>query len=151
MDEIDFEILALLQNDGRISNKVLAAEVGIAPSTCHERLKRLSESGALRSVHGVVDPQILGVGLQAFYMVELVKHDRDVVETFRREALALPEVHQVFLVSGKFDFLIHVTVRDTDHLKDLALDAFTGRPEVTRIETSLIYDFDRSFELPRLK
>lgn len=150
MDQTDFEILALLQKDGRLSNKVLAARVGLAPSTCHERIKRLSESGALRSVHAVVDPKALGVGLQAFYMVELVKHDREVVETFRREALALPEVRQVFLVSGKFDFLIHVTVRDTDHLKELALSAFTGRPEVTRIETSLIYDFHQSFVLPRL-
>ncbi len=120
VDEMNFEILALLQTDGRLSDKVLAARVGLAPSTCHERIKRSSEDGALESVHAVVDPKVLGGGLQAFYMIELVKHDREVVEGFRRDALAIPEVRQVFLVSGKFDFLFG------DRLRASATRVFLG-------------------------
>ena len=61
---------------------------------------------------------------------------------------ALPEVRFALLVSGRYDVVVHVAVRDTQHLKDLALDHFTSRPAVTRIETSIIFDARRRHALP---
>ncbi len=150
MDRIDFEIVRLLQNDGRISNKSLAAKVGLAPSTCFERVKQLHANGVITGVHAEVEPRALGVGLEAFYFIGLNKHSRDAVEGFKREVERIPEVRSVYLVSGRYDFLIHVAVRDTDHLRNLALDAFTVRPEVTGVETVLIFDHSRNHELPNL-
>jgi DNA-binding Lrp family transcriptional regulator len=148
MDRIDFKILRHLQNDGRISNKVLADRVHLAPSTCSERVRQLHADGVIRGVHADVDPQVMGIGVEAIYFVGLLKHSREVVENFQAEVSALPEVRSVFLVSGQYDFLVHVAVRDTDHLRNLALDYFTVRPEVTRIETVLIFAHQRNHELP---
>ena len=148
MDRIDAEILRLLQKDGRLSNKALAAAVGLAPSSCLERVRRLQRSGVIRGVHADVDPEALGVGLEAIYFIELAKHARELVETFQAEIGRLPEVRSVFLVAGQYDFLVHVAVRDAQHLRDLALDRITLRPEVTRIETVLIFGHQRNHVLP---
>ena len=151
MDRIDFEIVRLLQNDGRISNKSLAAAVGLAPSTCFERVKQLHGKGVITGIHAEVEPKVLGVGLEAFYFIGLNKHSRDTVEGFQRTIERIPEVRSVYLVSGRYDFLVHVAVRDTEHLRNLALDSFTVRPEVTGIETVLIFDHSRNHELPNLR
>lgn len=148
MDRIDFEIIRHLQNDARISNKALAARVNLAPSSCFERVKQLNAQGTIRGTHADIDPKVMGIGLEAMYFVELAKHSREVVEEFQSEIEQLPEVRSLFLVSGQYDFLVHVAVRDTDHLKNLALDSFTIRPEVTRIETVLLFEHRRKYELP---
>ncbi|XXF79886.1 Lrp/AsnC family transcriptional regulator [Myxococcaceae bacterium GXIMD 01537] len=148
LDRIDFEILAALQKDGRLTNKELAARVGLAPSSCLERVKHLRASGALRDCHADVAPEALGIGLQALVAVRLKQHSRDVVESFRRHVRSLPEVAAVYHVTGQQDFLVHVSVRDANHLRDFALDAFTTRAEVAHLETSLIFEFSRNPVLP---
>lgn len=148
LDRIDFAILRLLRNDGRISNKELAAKVGLAPSSCFERVKRLGESGILRGFHADVDLRALGMGLQAMIAVRLTQHSREIVESFRAHVLALPETVALYHLAGADDFLVHVAVRDADHLRDLALDAFTRRSEVARLETSLVFEHARPGTMP---
>ena len=148
LDRIDAAILGLLQNDARLSVKEVATAVGLAPSSAHGRIRQLRESGVLRGAHADVDPRALGVGLEALLMIGLSKHERDTVDRFLDDAVSLPEVRAAFLVSGRYDVVVHVAVRDTQHLKDLALDRFTGRPAVTRIETSIIFDARRRHALP---
>ena len=139
-DRIDDAILRALQNNARLSNKELANRVGLAPSSCLERVRRLQQRGVLTGYRAVVDPKTLGVGLQAFVAVRLSQHSREVVETFRSHLLSLEEVVSVFHTGGENDFLVHVAVRDADHLRDLALDAFTTRQEVARLNTALVYE-----------
>ena len=139
-DRIDDKILAALQNNARISNKELAAEVGLAPSSCLERVRRLQRHGVLTGYRASVSPEALGVGLQAFVAVRLARHSRDLVETFRAHLLTLPEVVSVYHMGGENDFLVPVAVRDANHLRDLALDAFTTRAEVARMETAVMYE-----------
>jgi len=148
LDRTDFAILRLLQNDARLSVKEIADRVGLAPSSTHERMRRLREQGVLRGLHAEVDPRALGIGLEAVFMIELSKHERGLVDRFLDEIVEVPEVRFAFLVSGRYDLMVHVMVRDTLHLKDLALDRFTSRPGVTRIETSIIFDARRRHELP---
>ena len=139
LDRTDHAILARLRNDARISNKALAASVGVAPSTALERTRRLEADGVLRGYHADVAPEAIGARLQALVAVSLRRHARPLVEAFEAHALGLPEVVQVFHTTGASDFLVHVAVRDTTHLRELALAAFTERPEVARIETSLLF------------
>ena len=139
-DRIDDAILRSLQNNTRITNRELAAEVGLAPSSCLERVRRLTDKGVLTGFRADVDPSALGIGIQAFVAVQLAKHSRDLVETFRAHLLSLPEVVSVYHMGGENDFLVHVAVRDANHLKDLALDAFTTRAEVSHIQTALVYE-----------
>jgi len=148
LDRIDIEIIRLLQNNARLSNKQLAAAVGLAPSSVHERLKRLWDGGVFTGAHARVAPKAMGVGLEALFMIELSKHQRGTVDRIMDEVLDIPEVRSAHLITGRHDLIVHVAVRDTLHLKELALDRFTNRPGVTRIETSIIYDSRVSYELP---
>ncbi len=151
LDRIDCDILNLLQKDARLSNKELAAAVGLAPSSCLARVQRLKAEGILRGAHAEVDPEALGVGLQALIAVQLRQHSRAQVKAFWRHVMGLSEVLAVFHVAGTHDFQVHVAVRDAHHLRDLALDAFTTRPEVAHIQTSLIFEWAKGREMPNYR
>jgi len=150
LDRIDFEILGLLQKDAQTPNKVIAAQIGLAASTCHERIKRMEGLGVIRGSHLECDLRQFGVGLQAIFMLKLSKHDRRIVDRFMEEVAQINEVRSIFLISGQYDVVAHVVVRDTEHLRDLALDQFTNREGVDQIETSIIYDVRHNFELAPL-
>ena len=151
LDRTDFGILRLLQNDASLSNKEIAAAIGLAPSSAHERLKRLRQEGILRGFHANVAPKAMGVGLEALLYVEMSKHERGLVDLFLAEIVEVPEVRFAFLVTGPHDFVVHVVARDMQHLKDLVLDNVTNRPAVTRVETSIIYEARVRHELPQLQ
>lgn len=148
MDRIDIELLRLLRNNARLPNKTLAEKVGVAPSTALERIRRLRETGVIEGYHAEFEPRAVGIGLQAMVAVRLARHSRELLDGFRAHLLGLPEVLAFYHVAGANDFQVHVAVRDSDHLRDFALDAFTRRPEVAHIETSLIFEFRRSPEMP---
>ena len=148
LDSIDCKILEALQRDARLSNKELAARIDLAPSSCLERVRRLREDGILKGSHSVVDPHALGIGLQAMIAIRLERHSRVEVEAFRTHALAQPEVVQLYHVAGVNDFMAHVWVRDTEHLREFAMTAFTSRDEVAHIETGLIFEHAVGDALP---
>jgi DNA-binding Lrp family transcriptional regulator len=79
IDRIDGRILDELQKNARLSNKELAGRVGLAPSSCLERVRRLRRDGVPRGFHAEVDPGALGIGLQALIAVRLARHSRDLV------------------------------------------------------------------------
>ena len=148
LDRIDYEILSLLRNNARISNKEIARKVGLAASTCLVRIRMLQSTGVISGFHAEVDPVSLGVGIQAMIAVRLIRHFKPDVEAFRSHALSLPEVVQLYHVAGPIDFLVHVWAHSSDHLRDLAMTAFTSREEVAHIETELIFEHIRSTEVP---
>ncbi|MEM7310121.1 MAG: Lrp/AsnC family transcriptional regulator [Planctomycetota bacterium] len=150
LDRTDRDILALLQKDARISNKELAAAVHLAPSSCHTRVRRLEEAGVLKGAHADVDPGALGVGLRTIVMVRMADHAEKKTALLQDFLLRLPEVVDLFLIAGQDDLLLHVAVRDTDHLRALVMDTIGARPEVADIHTSLIYEHVRKPGFPDL-
>ena len=149
LDRIDFEILDALQVDARLSNKELAARVGLAPSSCLLRVRALMRDRVLLGHHAEVDPDALGVGAQALIAVRLVQTSRDNFRALHQHVQSLPEVLAVFHVSGAADLQIHVAVRSIVHLRDLICDRLATRAEVDRCETSIIYGYTRNARLPR--
>jgi DNA-binding Lrp family transcriptional regulator len=150
LDRIDYEIIAELQKNARLSNKDLARRVDLAPSSCHARVRALQAAGVFRGFHAEVEPEVLGIQQQALIFVGLSRHNREVVEQFVGEVTELPEVVRLFNISGQMDFVLQVVARDTLHLRNFALDHLASRPEVTRIETSLVFDQVGKAALPRL-
>jgi DNA-binding Lrp family transcriptional regulator len=148
LDRTDRAIVAILQENARLSNKEIAGRVGIAQSTCSERIRRLEQTGVFRGFHADVDPAIVGVGLQALIAVRLHRHETTQVARFRQYAEQLSEVVAFYHMAGTNDFLVHVVVRDSDHLRDIAMGAFTAQPEVAHIETSIIFEHTRFRRLP---
>ncbi|MFF8658969.1 Lrp/AsnC family transcriptional regulator [Streptomyces huasconensis] len=139
LDPVDLHILRLLQNDARTTYRDLAAQVGVAPSTCLDRVTRLRRSGVILGHQLRLDPARLGRGLQALLSVQVRPHRRDLVVPFVERIRALPEALSLFHLTGPDDFLVHVAVAGPAELQRLVLDAFTARREVARVETRLIF------------
>ncbi|QKV91219.1 Lrp/AsnC family transcriptional regulator [Streptomyces sp. NA02950] len=139
LDPVDLQILRLLQNDARTTYRDLAAQVGVAPSTCLDRVARLRRSGVILGHELRLDPAKLGRGLQALLSVQLRPHRRELVGPFVERIRTLPESRALFHLAGPDDYLVHVAVADTADLQRLVLDEFTSRREVARVETRLIF------------
>lgn len=147
LDRIDHEILGQLQNNARLTNKELAAKVGLAASSCLSRVQRLIRDGILRGFHAAVDPRALGIGLEALVFVRLVRHNRELVQDAWNELVDLPEVRDLYYVAGSHDLVVHVVVRDVEHLRALVVERFGGE-HVGHIETALIFEHRRRTRLP---
>jgi DNA-binding Lrp family transcriptional regulator len=143
LDEIDRRILGFLQKNARISNKTLAAWVGLAQSSCLARVRRLETSGVIRTYAADLDPKPLGLDLQALISVRLASHATSAFGAIGCHLRDLPEARNVYCLGGAVDFLVHVVCRNSEHLRVLTLEAFTSRPEIERIETSLVFAYSR--------
>jgi DNA-binding Lrp family transcriptional regulator len=148
LDRTDFDIIRLLQKNARLSNKQLAAAVRLAPSTCHERIKNLFDSRILRGAHAEVDLGAIGLNLEALIFLKLAKYEKRVIDRFFVHLQSIPEVRQVFLVSGRHDAIVHVAVRDIDHLRKFGFAHITNQPLIVNIETSIVFDGRTYYELP---
>lgn len=147
----DLQILGVLADNARITNKDLAERVDLSASGCLERVRRLEDRGVLVGSTVLVAPDAVGVGVQALIGVRLKRHTRKAVAAFRAFTTTLPEVTTTYHVTGDFDFFIHVAARDMDHLRDFCLDAITTRSEVEAIQTSLAFDVDTRPGWPALR
>jgi len=147
-DRTSFDIIRHLQEDGWIANKQLAAAVGLAPSTCHERVRKLKEAGIIRGAHVDIDWKSIGLTLESLILIKLAQFERGAVERFLQELTAMPEVLRTLLVNGRYDVLIHVVVRDTDHLREFGFTYLTGHPMVVTIETAIVFDRREKYGLP---
>lgn len=148
LDRIDIELVRLLRKHARLSNKDLAEAVGVAPSTALERVRRLRETGVIQGFHAELNAEALGIALQAMVAVRTARHSREMVDAFHDHLLGLTEVLAFYHVAGADDFLVHVAVRDSAHLRGFLLAAFTQREEVAHIETHLIFEFRRNPDVP---
>ncbi|MEU6026824.1 Lrp/AsnC family transcriptional regulator [Streptomyces tauricus] len=139
LDPVDLHLLRLLQNDARTTYRDLAAQIGVAPSTCLDRVTRLRRSGVILGHQLRLDPAKLGRGLEALLSVQVRPHRRELVGPFVERIRSLPESRTVFHLTGPDDYLVHVAVADMADLQRLVLDGFTAHREVARVETRLIF------------
>jgi len=139
VDRIDRRILAVLAQEARITNKELSERVGLSQSACLERVRRLTDSGAILGAHARIDPTAFGIGVQALVAVQLKRHTRTAVARFEKSAIALPQVVALYHLTGRDDYIAHAVAQDMEHLRDFTLDAITSLPEVARVETSLVF------------
>ncbi len=147
-DKIDLHILRELRNNARVPNKVLAARVGIAPSTCISRVRRLVEGGAISGFYAEFNPKGVGVGAQAMVCLRMTRHAKEEIDSFRAHVLSRDEVVNFYHVSGEDDFMLHVAVRDVEHLREFLINALASRPEVVHIETRIIFEERRNPGFP---
>ena len=144
LDRIDGAILAALAKNARLTNKELAGALGLAQSSCLERVRRLVRAGVLRGFHADIDLAAMGHALEAMVMVDLARHSQSTYRALREHLLGLAEVLDVYYVTGRHDFLVHVAARDVDHLRDFVVERIGTRKEVGRVETSIVFEHVRT-------
>jgi len=139
LDRIDKHILELMQANGRISNLELADQVGLSPTPCSRRVKRLEESGLIIGHVTLLDPQVLGLNLTAMVGIAMDRHTPDRFESFEKAISSMPEIVECSIVTGQTaDFLLKVVVRDMQHYEKFLLGNLTRLDGVTGVHSSFV-------------
>lgn len=138
LDAVDRRILDRLQRDNLATNQDLAEAVGISPPACLRRVRRLRQAGVIQADVSVLDPRYAGRHMTALLEVTMERDRIDMIDNFKRAALAEPDVLQCYFVTGDPDFVLVVQVPDV-----AAYEAFTRRflysnPDVAKFRTMVV-------------
>lgn len=137
LDEIDSRIVAVLQQDGRLTNVELAARVGLSPSPCLRRVRRLERNGIIRAYRAMLERQRVGLGLTVFVSVKIEAHANVRAEVFDRAILAMPEIVACHIVAGEADYLLEVVVPDLEHYQRFLLGKLLNHPIVKEVRSNI--------------
>ncbi|MEM6276847.1 MAG: Lrp/AsnC family transcriptional regulator [Pseudomonadota bacterium] len=137
MDSIDRRIVSALQADGRLSHHDLGEKVGLSPSPCARRIKRLEADGIITGYSARVDEGKLGYGFSVFVSVRLDKQVGEQLQTFERAVRAFPEVVDCWLMTGSSDYLLRVAVAGLHEFEMFLTGHLNKVPGVASLESSI--------------
>lgn len=137
LDGTDLAILALLQEDGRMSNVDLAQRVGLTAPPCLRRVRALEEGGFIHSYHAEINGPALGYTIMVFAMVSLKSQAETDLRAFEDHVATLPQVRECHMLNGEIDFILKVVARDLQSFQQFLTSKLTSAPNVASVKTSL--------------
>jgi len=137
IDELDRSILAILQEEGRITNVELASRVGLTAPPCLRRMRALEESGVIKGYHAELDPGALGYGIMVFALVSLRSQAEDDLRAFEAHVAELPEIRECHMLNGEIDFILKIVAHDLQSFQSFLTSKLTPAPNVASVKTSL--------------
>jgi Lrp/AsnC family leucine-responsive transcriptional regulator len=137
LDDIDRRIIRALQSDARLSNVELADRVGLSPSPCLRRVKRLEKAGIIAAYRAVLDRAKVGLGFSVFLGVKIDGHANDRALQFEDSVCAMPEVVACHLVSGEADYLLEVVVTDLQAYQRFLVGKLLELPIVREVKSNI--------------
>lgn len=140
LDRIDYRILEELQRNGRISNVDLAKVVGLSPTPCLERVKRLESSGFIDGYSARLNPAKLNASLLVFVEIRLSGTSPDVFEAFKQAVMGVPMILECHLVSGDFDYLLKARVGDMSAYRELLGETLLTLPGVSGSRSYMVME-----------
>lgn len=140
IDKIDRRILIELQKDGKMSNVELSRNVGLSPSPCLERVKRLEQQGYITGYRAILDPNKLGAAMLVFVEITLTKTSVDIFAEFSTAVQQHEDIQECHLVSGNFDFLLKTRVADMANYRKLLGDTLLRLPGVSESRTYVVME-----------
>ena len=152
LDRTDLQLLAELQRSGRQTNAELAERVHLSASACLRRVQRLEREGVIAGYRAEVDPERVGLGLQAFVRVQLSRHDAEAIAAFGDFVNAWDEVVTCHALTGDMDYLLQIVVKDLDHFSHFLLDRLLNQAGVADVNSSFVLRTVKAFgglPLPR--
>jgi Lrp/AsnC family transcriptional regulator, leucine-responsive regulatory protein len=137
LDAIDRQIIRELQADARLTNVELADRVGLSPSPCLRRVKRLEQDGVIAGYRAVLRRDRIGLSLSVFLAVKLDGHANERALVFENTVCAMPEVLACHLVSGETDYLLEVVLTDLEHYQDFLVGRLLELPMVREVKSNI--------------
>ena len=137
IDQIDRQLLAELQNDGRITNVELARRVGLTAPPCLRRVRALEEEGIIKGYHAELDASQLGFAITVFALVSLKSQAEQALRQFEAAMRDLPEVRECHMLNGEIDFILKIVSRDLQSFQEFLTSKLTPAPNVASVKTSL--------------
>lgn len=138
LDRTDFQILKILQENGRITNLQLSSDIGLSPAPTLERVRKLENAGYIKSYHALVDEEKLGLGIKTFIQVQLDFHKNDSIQTFLQEIKSIPEITECHHVTGPCDFILKVYVKDIKAYEALIMEKISKISVLKTFQTMMI-------------
>ncbi|MEH3041375.1 MAG: Lrp/AsnC family transcriptional regulator [Sphingomonas paucimobilis] len=135
-DRIDRQILALLQEDGRMTNVELAERVGLTAPPCLRRVRALEEAGAIRGYHAALDPRLLGFTITVFALVSLKSQAGSDLAAFEAHVATIPEVRECHMLNGEIDFILKIVAADLETFQSMLTTQLITAPNVASVKTS---------------
>ena len=149
MDIFDKKLLSILQNNGRISNVELAEAVNLSESTCLRRVRSLEERGLIDRYVALLDHKKVGLTDTVFVHIVLKREEKSELEAFENAVKNIPEILECYLMTGEFDYLLHIVVANMADFERLHNDSLTQLPGVSRVNSSFaIRTVQKTSELP---
>jgi len=149
LDKLDLRILQTLQKDGRISYVDLADKVGLSPTPCIERVRRLEKEGYIEGYHARLNPELLGYNMLVFVEISLSYQSPDSFQQFSRAVEELPYILECHLVSGDSDYLIKARISGISEYRALLGDMLLTLPGVKNSKSYIVMEeVKESLELP---
>ncbi|WP_075214033.1 Lrp/AsnC family transcriptional regulator [Mongoliimonas terrestris] len=140
LDAFDAKLLRAVQTDNRISAEALAERVGLSPSACLRRLKRLRDTGVIESEVSTVSPDAVGRPLTMIVEITLERERPELMDEFKRQMKSTPEVMMCFYVTGDTDFIVIVTAKSMREYEAFTRRFFFENPNVRRFHTFVVMD-----------
>lgn len=140
LDLIDRKILALLQENAKISNVDLAEQVHLSPTPCLERVKRLEADGYISNYAAHLNPQLLDAGMLIYLEVSLQNTTSEILNEFNAAVQGIPQLLECHMVAGGFDYLMKIRVRDVHEFRDLLGDMLSRLPHVRETHTYVVME-----------
>lgn len=138
IDSIDRKILAILQASAKITNAQLSKEIGLSPAPTLERVKKLENSGILKSYHAKVDTDKIGLGVSTFVLVSLKGHNKENIESFLKEINKIDEIIECHHITGSGDFMLKIVAKDIGSYQNLMLDKVSNINVVDSMQSMVI-------------
>ncbi|MEU6010440.1 Lrp/AsnC family transcriptional regulator [Streptomyces sp. NPDC047453] len=139
IDEIDRHILRELQHNSRITNQELADRVGLSPSPCLRRVRRLEESGVVSSYTAIVDQTALGLPITAFVRITLEQHRPEVVDAVEEHIRSIPQIVEAHLLAGDQDYLLKVVTESFATYEQLVRSQLRRIPSLASVQTTFAF------------
>ncbi|MSU88433.1 winged helix-turn-helix transcriptional regulator [Rhodobacteraceae bacterium 2CG4] len=137
LDDLDRRILSALQRDGRLTHQQLSERVGLSPSPCARRIRKLEAGGYITGYGARIDERKMGFDFSVFVSVRLDRQVDDRLVTFEHEVARCPEVVDCWLMTGSFDYLLRVAVRDLHEFERFLTSRLTRIDGVASLESSI--------------
>lgn len=140
LDEIDKLILKTIQTNANLSNVELARKVNLSPPATHGRIKRLESEGYIHNYVTILDREKLGFDLLCFISVKTSIHQTEQLEAFEKAIVSMPEVLECHHITGEYDFLLKVVLKDSKDLKNFIGNKLSSHGSISGIQTNLSYE-----------
>jgi DNA-binding Lrp family transcriptional regulator len=138
LDPTDRKILEILQTNSNITNAQLAQEIGLSPAPTLERVKKLENTGIIKSYHATIDMASVGLGVSTFVMVTLKGHNKENIAKFISAIEKVDEVVECHHVTGQADFILKVVASDIPAYQNLMLEKMTNIEVVDNLQSTVI-------------
>lgn len=138
LDQTDRKILEILQTKAKITNAQLSKQVDLSPAPTLERVKKLENTGIIKSYHAVLDKLAIGLGVTTLVQVTLVKHKKDFISSFLQRVDEIPSIIECHHVTGQGDFILKVVAEDMTKYQRLMLEVISEIPEVDNLQSTII-------------